>query len=434
MPFHSSGPLPKTYSEAMKNQAPQLMHDEADYHLVELVIGITTILLYIYSMSSLPSIITSQADLEQALSIIAKGDVFAIDTEFLREKTYYPQLCLIQIAGNGIYFAIDPLVEGLSLQGLWDLLADERITKVFHAGRQDIEIFYHLTGDVPKGIFDSQIAAMVCGLGDQVGYDKLVHHFLGHTIDKSSRFTDWSKRPLSDKQLSYALDDVIHLEKIYPMLCDVLEKENKLEWIKDEVKVIAALETYAIDPEQTYKRIKLRTNKPLILNRLKHLAAFREIECQKRDLPRGRFLKDETLMDLAATGPKTAEAISKIRGLGSQKNGWLTGQIISIIKQADSADKASWPKMPERKKTERAPAAVLEMLRVLLKHVCEEAAVAPRLIASASDLELLAVSDDTAQPVLQGWRYEVFGKKALAMKAGKIGMALNKGEMRFFDL
>ena len=402
--------------------------------MAELPIGISANMFYTLFMMSIPSFITRQHDLDEALSIIAKGDVFAIDTEFLREKTYYPQLCLIQIAGNGIHFAIDPLVEGLSLQALWDLLADEHITKVFHAGRQDIEIFYHLTGDVPKGIFDSQIAAMVCGLGDQVGYDKLVHHFLGHTIDKSSRFTDWSKRPLSDKQLSYALDDVIHLEKIYPMLCDALTKENKLDWIADEVTVLTALETYAVDPEQMYKRIKLRTNKPFILNRLKHLAAFRETECQKRDLPRGRFLKDETLMDLAATGPKTPEAVSKIRGLGNQKNGWLTGQIIAVIKQADNADKKSWPQMEARKQTERAPAAVLEMLRVLLKHVCEDAAVAPRLIASASDLERLALSNDNDQPVLQGWRYEVFGKKALAMKAGKIGMALNKGEMRFFDL
>ena len=303
---------------------------------------------YIKAMSSLPLIITRQSDLEKALTVISQGSMFAIDTEFLREKTYYPQLCLIQIAGNQIHFAIDPIAGDLDLSPLWALLADERITKVFHAGRQDIEIFYHMTGDVPHGIFDSQIAAMVCGLGDQVGYDKLVQHFLGKVIDKSSRFTDWSKRPLSDKQISYALDDVIHLEKIYPMLCAQLEKEDKLSWIADEAKVLAARETYAIDPQETYKRIKIRTNKPMILNRLKHLAAFREIQCQTKDLPRGRFLKDETLMDLAATGPKTPEALSKIRGIGNQKNGWLASQLLKIIAQADSADKDSWPQLPVR--------------------------------------------------------------------------------------
>lgn len=388
---------------------------------------------YVRVMSSIPLVITQQSHLDQALSVISQGTMFAIDTEFMREKTYYPQLCLIQIAGNGIHFAIDPLVDGLDLSALWALLADETITTVFHAGRQDIEIFYHLTGDVPHNIFDSQIAAMVCGLGDQVGYDKLVQHFLGKVIDKSSRFTDWSKRPLSDKQISYALDDVIHLEKIYPMLCAQLEKENKLSWIADEAQVLGAIETYAVDPQEIYRRVKIRTNKPVILNRLKHLAAFREKECQKRDLPRGRFLKDETLMDLAATAPKTADAMAKIRGIGNQKNGWLTGQLLTVLKQADEADKSTWPKLPERKRVERAPAAVLELLRVLLKHVCEEAAVAPRLIASASDLEELALSNDTSQAVLQGWRYEVYGKKALALKSGKVGMALEDGAICFFD-
>jgi len=391
-------------------------------------------MLYVLLMSSLPLVITQQSHLDQALVIISKGTMFAIDTEFMREKTYYPQLCLIQIAGNGIHFAIDPLVDGLDLSALWALLADESITTVFHAGRQDIEIFYHLTGDVPHNIFDSQIAAMVCGLGDQVGYDKLVQHFLGKVIDKSSRFTDWSKRPLSDKQISYALDDVIHLEKIYPMLCEQLEKENKLSWIADEAQILGAIETYAVDPNEIYRRVKIRTNKPIILNRLKHLAAFRETECQKRDLPRGRFLKDETLMDLAATAPKTADAMAKIRGIGNQKNGWLTGQLLHVLKQADEADKDTWPKLPERKRFERAPAAVLELLRVLLKHVCEEAAVAPRLIASASDLEQLALSDDSSQAVLQGWRYEVYGKKAIALKSGKVGMALENGAIRFFDI
>ena len=385
-------------------------------------------------MSVIPSVITKQSDLSDALAIIAKGASFAIDTEFMREKTYYPQLCLIQIAGNGIVFAIDPLVDDLDLHGLWDLLDNPDITKVFHAGRQDVEIFYHLTGRIPRTIFDSQIAAMVCGLGDQVGYDKLVKHFLNKQIDKSSRFTDWSKRPLSNKQIAYALDDVIHLEKIYPMLLSALEKDNKLDWITGEVAKLTALDTYQIDPETIYKRIKIKTNKPNTLNRLKYLAAFRERECQKRDLPRNRFIKDETLMDLAATGPTSLEALSKIRGLGNQKQGWLANQLLDVIKKADASDKASWPVIAPTTRKERPPVAVLELLRVLLKHVSDQSGIAPRLIASAADLEELALSDDKNQPVLQGWRGEVFGQKALDLKSGKMALSLSNNHLRFFDI
>ena len=385
-------------------------------------------------MSSVPDVIISQNHLNDALSIISNGNMFAIDTEFLREKTYYPQLCLIQIAGNGIHFAIDPIAGDLDLSQLWDLLQDEAITKVFHAGRQDIEIFFHLTGKVPANIFDTQIASMVCGLGDQVGYDKLVHHFLGETIDKSSRFTDWSKRPLSEKQISYALDDVIYLEQIYPLISAQLANEQKMSWIEEEANILKASSTYDVNVDEVYKRIKIRTNKGVILNRLKHLARFRETECQRRDLPRGRFLKDETLMDLAATAPRTVQAVAKIRGLGNQKSDWLAKQLVSLIEQADSAPKHEWPELAEKKSKERAPAAVLEMLRVLLKHVCDEAKIAPRLIASAQDLERLALSDDRSQPILQGWRFDVFGKQALAMKKGKIAMALEKGAIRFIDI
>ena len=385
-------------------------------------------------MSVIPSVITKQSDLSDALAIIAKGASFAIDTEFMREKTYYPQLCLIQIAGNGIVFAIDPLVDDLDLHGLWDLLDNPYVTKVFHAGRQDVEIFYHLTGRIPRTIFDSQIAAMVCGLGDQVGYDKLVKHFLNKQIDKSSRFTDWSKRPLSNKQIAYALDDVIHLEKIYPMLLSALEKDNKLDWITGEVAKLTALDTYQIDPETIYKRIKIKTNKPNTLNRLKYLAAFRERECQKRDLPRNRFIKDETLMDLAATGPTSLEALSKIRGLGNQKQGWLANQLLDVIKKADASDKASWPVIAPTTRKERPPVAVLELLRVLLKHVSDQSGIAPRLIASAADLEELALSDDKNQPVLQGWRGEVFGQKALDLKSGKMALSLSNNHLRFFDI
>ena len=221
----------------------------------DLLVGNACDLVYIDRMSVLPLVLSSQSDIDKALSVIATAEMIAVDTEFLREKTYYPQLCLIQIAGNGIHFALDPLIEGLDLSAFWKILADEAITKVFHAGRQDIEIFYHLTGQVPVTIFDTQIAAMVCGLGDQVGYDKLVQHFLGKVIDKSSRFTDWSKRPLTDKQIQYALDDVIHLETIYPLILSQLETGNKLSWIADEAKILTARQTYEVVPDEIYKKL-----------------------------------------------------------------------------------------------------------------------------------------------------------------------------------
>ena len=380
------------------------------------------------------ALITTQDQLDNAISQLATADMIAIDTEFMRDKTYYAQLCLIQIAGGGHHYAIDPINTELDFTSFYDLLQNEAIIKVFHAARQDIEIFHLLTGKVPKPLFDSQIAAMVCGLGDQIGYDKLVQHYLDKQIDKSSRFTDWSKRPLSDKQLHYALDDVIHLEKIYPLLRAELERNQREGWIDAEMAILRDENTYIIDPNEVYKRIKIRSPKPKILNRLRALAAFREGECQKRDLPRGRFLKDETLIDLAASGPQSYNALSKIRGLQISETSWLTKKLISLIKEADEADRDSWPVMAKKGPIERAPTAVLEMLRVLLKNVCDELGVASRIIASAADLERLALSDDKDQPVLQGWRYEVFGKQALEMKAGRIAITLQDNQICFHPI
>ena len=380
------------------------------------------------------ALITTQEQLDKATSHLAKADMIAIDTEFMRDKTYFSQLCLIQVAANGRYFAIDPIDTELDLSSFYALLQDETIVKVFHAARQDIEIFHLLTGKVPSPLFDSQIAAMVCGLGDQIGYDKLVQHYLGLQIDKSSRFTDWSKRPLSEKQLHYALDDVIHLEKIYPKLRAELARNNRESWIEAEMAILRDENTYIIDVNDVYKRIKIRSPKPKILNRLRDLAAFREAECRKRDLPRGRFLKDETLIDLAASGPRSYAELSKIRGLQINENSWLTAKLLKLIKDADASDKQSWPVIAKKGPIEKPPAAVLEMLRVLLKHVCDDLGVASRVIASAADLEKLALSDDTDQPVLQGWRYEVFGQKALEMKAGRIAITLQGNQICFHPI
>lgn len=390
--------------------------------------------IYVIMMTIQDALITTQEQLDKATSHLAQADMIAIDTEFMRDKTYFSQLCLIQVAGNGRYFAIDPIDTHLDFTSFYALLQNEDIVKVFHAARQDIEIFHLLTGKVPSPLFDSQIAAMVCGLGDQIGYDKLVQHYLGLQIDKSSRFTDWSKRPLSAKQLHYALDDVIHLEKIYPQLKKELARNHRESWIEAEMAILRDENTYIIDANEVYKRIKIRSPKPKILNRLRDLAAFREYECRKRNLPRGRFLKDETLIDLAASGPRSYSELSKIRGLQITENSWLTTKLLKLIKDADASDKESWPVMDKKGPVEKPPAAVLEMLRVLLKHVCDELGVASRVIASASDLERLALSDDKDQPVLQGWRYEVFGKQALEMKAGRIAITLQGNQICFHPM
>ena len=389
---------------------------------------------YHHSMKKSDSILSSQTALDDVMSRFATAEMVAIDTEFMREKTYYPDLCLIQIAALGESYIIDPIAYELDLTSFWDLLQNESVVKAFHAGRQDIEIFYLKTGKVPSPLFDSQIAAMVCGLGDQVGYDKLVQHFLKKHIDKSSRFTDWSKRPLSDKQIHYALDDVIYLEQIYPLLKEALRDGHKEEWITEEMAILAKDSTYSAIPEEMYKKLKLRSPKPITLNRLKFLAAFREQECQKRNLPRSRFLKDETLIDLAASAPKTKEALQKIRGLRINGSGWLSDQLLKVIQTADKVDKEDWPTPAKQKQIDRAPTAVLEMFRVLLKSVSDETGAAPRLIATASDLELLAQSDDPHQAVLQGWRYELFGKQAQALKAGKIAMTLQDNKICFHAL
>ena len=385
-------------------------------------------------MSSVPDVIISQNHLNDALSIISNGNMFAIDTEFLREKTYYPQLCLIQIAGNGIHFAIDPIAGDLDLSQLWDLLQDEAITKVFHAGRQDIEIFFHLTGKVPANIFDTQIASMVCGLGDQVGYDKLVHHFLGKTIDKSSRFTDWSKRPLSEKQISYALDDVIYLAAMYPMLADQLETKGRTGWLADENARLEDPATYQTAPDDAWKRIKVRTMRPAPFRRMMHLAAWRESEAQKRNLPRNRIMRDETILDLAGTNPGKPDDFSRIRNFPGGANGKLVAQVMKVLKSVAEMPESTLPEAKTESRTARPPVAVMDLLRVLLKHITDAEGVAPRLIASADELEQLALDDNAPIRALSGWRYDIFGKPALQLKHGRTAMAVDGRRIRLIDL
>ena len=385
-------------------------------------------------MPKIDKLLTTTPALVTAIDAIRSADFIAIDTEFMRESTYYPQLCLIQICAGSHAFCIDPLAEGMDLSPLFALMQDKNITKVFHAGRQDLEIFVQLTGDVPCPVYDTQIAAMVCGLGDQVGYDKLVYHYKNLQIDKSSRFTNWSQRPLSDRQLSYALDDVIHLAEIYPRIIADLTANGRDKWVQSELESLADISLYQTDPATAYKRIKARNSKPAQLNRLAQLASWREKEAQRRDVPRGRILRDDTLIDLAGSNPKTRADLKKIRGFPGGENGKFGPAVIEVLKKANAMAEDAWPLKERLPQKDKPPVAIIEMLRVLLKHVTESHNVAPRLIASADDLEKLALSDTADIPAMKGWRREIFGDAALALKAGKLGLTVQKGKIKLLSL
>ncbi|MGB1469891.1 MAG: ribonuclease D [Candidatus Puniceispirillaceae bacterium] len=385
-------------------------------------------------MPKIDKLLTTTPALVTAIDAIRSADFIAIDTEFMRESTYYPQLCLIQICAGSHAFCIDPLAEGMDLSPLFALMQDKNITKVFHAGRQDLEIFVQLTGDVPCPVYDTQIAAMVCGLGDQVGYDKLVYHYKNLQIDKSSRFTNWSQRPLSDRQLSYALDDVIHLAEIYPRIIADLTANGRDKWVQSELESLADISLYQTDPATAYKRIKARNSKPAQLNRLAQLASWREKEAQRRDVSRGRILRDDTLIDLAGSNPKTRADLKKIRGFPGGENGKFGPAVIEVLKKANAMAEDAWPLKERLPQRDKPPVAIIEMLRVLLKHVTESHNVAPRLIASADDLEKLALSDTADIPAMKGWRREIFGDAALALKAGKLGLTVQKGKIKLLSL
>ncbi|MGB2020551.1 MAG: ribonuclease D [Candidatus Puniceispirillaceae bacterium] len=385
-------------------------------------------------MKSIDKLITTSPALKDAISAINTADFVAIDTEFMRESTYYPHLCLIQLCAGPHAFCVDPLAPNLDLSPLFDLMRNEKVTKVFHAGRQDLEIFVQLTGAVPSPVYDTQIAAMVCGLGDQVGYDKLVQHYKHLQIDKSSRFTNWSQRPLSDRQINYALDDVIHLAEIYPRIIADLTANGRDKWVKSELAGLADIQLYQTDPDTAYKRIKARNSKPAQVNRLAQLASWREREAQKRDVPRGRILRDDTLIDLAGSNPKTLADLKKIRGFPGGEGGKFGPFVIEVLKAADALPEDKWPVKERPQQRERPPVAVIEMLRVLLKHVTESHNVAPRLIASAEELEKLALSDTADIPAMQGWRREIFGDAALALKAGKLALTVQMGKTKLLSL
>lgn len=371
------------------------------------------------------TLITDNAALAALCHRLSSADFVTVDTEFMREKTYWPQLCLVQLGGPEEAAAIDPLAPGLDLAPLFELMANPKVVKVFHAARQDIEIFLHLSGKVPTPLFDTQVAAMVCGFGDAVSYETLAAQLARARIDKSMRFTDWTRRPLTDKQLSYALADVTHLRIAYEKLCARLARDNRLDWVAEEMALLADPGTYIVEPTEAWRRLKSRSSSPRFLMILKELAAWREREAREKDLPRQRMLKDDSLMEIAAQAPTTIDDLAHTRGLSrNAAEGKLGAALLDAVNRALATPEDQWPRPMERNDLPRGLGPVVDLLKVLLKLKGDQHDVAQRLIASSSDLEWIAADDEADVPALHGWRRGLFGEDALKLKHGQVGLAL----------
>ncbi len=380
--------------------------------------------------------ISDTARLADACAEMRKAEFVAVDTEFMRETTFWPQLCLIQAAGGAREVLIDPLAEGLDLTPFYELLTDASVIKVFHACRQDLEIFFHSGGGlIPTPLFDTQIAAMAVGLGDSISYDNLVRAYLGQGVDKGSRFTDWSRRPLSDAQKIYALADVTLLRDLFPRLRSQLADAGREGWLAEEMKTLTDPATYQMRPEDAWKRLKLRKTTPKWLAALKAAAEWREIEAQTRDIPRSRIMKDDGLYELAQAAPQSVEELGALRAV---PNGFERSKpaerLIARLQMALADPKAYAPKLDPVAAVPTNIGPVIELLKVLLKAVAEDADVAPRLIATMPDLEQIAAFDDAKVAAMSGWRRKVFGDKALRLKRGELALVLENGKVEVVEL
>ena len=378
--------------------------------------------------------ITTTDELDAFCTSVSNDNYITVDTEFLRETTYYPKLCLIQIAGAKADALIDPLAPGLSLQPFFALMANTKVLKVFHAASQDIEILVNMADLVPTPVFDTQIAAMVCGFGDQVGYEGIVRKLVGAQIDKSSQFTDWSRRPLTHKQMAYALSDVTHLRVVYEKLQAQIDAENRNEWLEGELADLADARNYRVDPEQSWRRIKARIQSKKQQAVLMAIAAWREREAQTKNVPRGRILKDDAVGEIAIQMPQTSEAMHQLRLLprGSADSS-IGKSILAAVTAALARDPADVPSPKSRgDELTGSQEAAAEVLKLALKIVSERAGVAPKLIASSADIDAMAVSDEADVPAMHGWRREVFGNIALALKNGTATIGLEKGRAKIF--
>jgi len=377
-------------------------------------------------------LITTTESLSRLCDGLASEPFITVDTEFMRESTYWPDLCLIQVAGETVNGLIDPLAPGIDLKPFFALMNNPAVLKVFHAARQDIEIMVHRAGIVPHPVFDTQIAAMVCGFGDQVGYEAIVRKLAKAQIDKSSRFTDWSRRPLSDKQLAYALADVTHLRVVYEALKKELDRTGREHWLREEMDILTNPATYRTEPEDAWKRIKVRLRAKKQLAVLMEIAAWREREARDKNVPRSRVLKDDAIAEIATQCPQTKESLNQLRAL---PKGMASSRIGDAVLKAVAAGLALDPKsLPQpddgRDEMSDAAQAAAEVLKLALKVVCEKEGIAPKLVASSSDIDAVAESDEADVHLMQGWRRELFGDLALAIKRGEAVIGFEGGRVR----
>ncbi len=382
--------------------------------------------------------ITTTEDLAEFCERAARHPYVTIDTEFLRERTYYSKLCLVQMAyagdGEDDAVLVDPLSNGLSLDPLYDLLRDKSVVKVFHAARQDLEIFYIEGGVIPDPLFDTQVAAMVCGFGEQAGYETLVRKIARQPVDKTSRFTDWSRRPLTDAQKAYALADVTHLRVIYEFLSAELKKSGRIKWLEEEIQILTAPETYRIVPDEAWMRLKTRTNSGRFLAIARELAKFREEHAQSRNVPRSRVFKDDALLELASTKPKTESDLSRSRLLLREaRRGDIAKGILDAVARGLAVKPEDFPKVENRRDGIQVNPALADLLRVLLKAKADRAGVAQKLIATASDLDAIAAGQRDGL-ALRGWRRDVFGEDALRLCQGEVGLAVRGEKVDVIEL
>lgn len=377
-------------------------------------------------------VITTTTALAEFCGALTSETFITVDTEFLRETTYYPKLCLIQIAGETRAAVVDPLAAGIDLAPFYALMADTRVMKVFHAARQDVEILLKLANQVPSPIFDTQIAAMVCGFGDQVGYEAIVRKLVGAQIDKSSQFTDWSRRPLTPKQLNYAVSDVTHLRIVYAKLMAQIEGEGRADWLKGELDDLADPQAYRVDPEETWRRIKARIQNRKQQATLMAVSAWREREAQNKDVPRGRILKDDAVGEIAIQVPQNRDALLQLRLLPKGSADLSIGKgILAAVAEGLARDPQGIPAPKGRgEELTGQQESIAEILKLALKIVSERDGIAPKLIANTSDIEAIAIDDDANVPALSGWRREVFGQIAIDLKHGKAAIAMDKGRVQ----
>ena len=382
-----------------------------------------------------PTLITTTEDLETVCWRLREEAFVTVDTEFIRERTYWPELCVVQLGGAQEVAVIDALAPGIDLTALGSLLADQSVMKVFHAARQDIEIFVLKFGDVPRPLFDTQVAAMVAGFGDQVGYEALVSALANGSIDKAHRFSDWSVRPLSPAQIAYAAADVTYLREVYQKLSARLDADNRLPWVAEEMAILTNPDTYRADPQMMWQRLRSRSGNRRYLGVLRALAAWRELEAQRVNIPRQRLLRDETLLELAASAPDTVEALGRTRGLS---RGFVEGQmgeaLLGVIAAAKQEPTDALPVAPVDRPGPRPSPALVALLKVLLAAKCEQHHVAARLVASSEDIDRLAVEDTPDVPALHGWRLGVFGDAALALRQGHIALGVDGRQVRLVEV